>query len=279
MSIKNFIPTIWSDLVNEAYAEASVFRPLMNTSYEGEISQYGDTVKINSINDFSTTGYTGSVTYSEVDDASLILSIDQKRYVAKSIDDVDKAQIKPKIAGEIARNFARAFVADVETKVATLYADAGIVDGSSSSITSITSANVISTFGDMASAFDEADVPDDNRVAVVNPWLAQKIVLSGIIRDTSNSTILSAGYLGNFQGFDVYKSNRINHSSTTWYTPMFFRANDTLAMAEQIDEMEVLRLLDQFGDGMRELMVYGVKVVKPESLGVLYCAEGSESAI
>jgi hypothetical protein len=60
---------------------------------------------------------------------------------------------------------------------------------------------------------------------------------------------------------------------------MFFRRNDSLAMAEQINKMEALRLENQFGDGMRSLMVYGTKTLRPESLAVLYCAEGSESAI
>jgi hypothetical protein len=279
MSVSNFIPTIWSDLINQAYAEASVFRPLANTSYEGEIRNFGDTVKINSINDFSTSTYSGSVTYSEIDDSSLIMQINQKKYVAKTLDDVDAAQIKPKMAGEIARNFGRAFVADVEAYIASLYTEAGITDGSTGSVTAITSANVISTVGDMASAFDENEVPDDGRVAIVPPWLAQKIVLSGVIRDTDNSSILSAGYIGQFQGFQIYKSNRISKSGTSWYAPMFFRRNDTIAMAEQINEMEALRREDEFADAMRALMVYGAKVIKPESLGVLYCSEGSESAI
>lgn len=279
MSIDNFKPTIWSDLVLAAYQEMSVFRPLCNTSYEGEISQFGDTVKINSINDFSTAAYSGSVTYSDIDDASLMLLINQKKYVAKGLDDVDNAQIKPKISGAIARNFARAFIADVETYLPALYTDAGITDGSTTSITAITSANVISTFGDMASAFDENEVPDDGRVSVVPPWLAQKIVLAGVLRDTDNSEVLSAGYVGQFQGFQIYKSNRISHSSTTWYAPMFFRRNDTIAFAEQLFKMEAIRRDAAFADGLRQLMVYGAKVLRPESLGVLYCSEGSESAI
>jgi hypothetical protein len=279
MSVDNFKPTLWSDLVLESYEEKSVFRPLMNTSYEGEISAYGDTVKINSINDFSTSSYSGTVTYGNVDDASLFLKIDQQKYVAKDWPDIDDAQVKPKIMGPIARNFGKAFIADVETKIATLYTDAGITDGSTTSVTAITSANVISTFGDMSSAFDENEVPDDGRVAVIPPWLAQKIVLSGVIRDTDNSEVLSAGYVGQFQGWQIYKSNRIAKSGTTWYAPMFFRREDSLAMAEQINMMEAIRRDAAFSDGLRSLMVYGVKVVRPESLGVLYCSEGSESAI
>ena len=279
MSVKNFISTIWSDMILQDYMEQAVFRSLLNTSYEGEIRNQGDTVKINAIGDFSTTAYSGSVSYTDLDDASLNLIIDQKYYIAKKIDDIDKRQASPDLMGEVTRKMAQAFLSTTETFIAGKYTDAGIVTGSTTSVTAITSANVISVIGDMAVAMDNNDVPDDGRVAVVPPWLAQKMVLAGVIRDTDNSSILSAGYIGQFQGFQVYKSNRITHSSTTYYLPMFFRRNDTIAFAEQINMVEAMRLESQFGDGIRSLMVYGAKVVRPESLGIIYCSNGSESTI
>lgn len=279
MSIKNFIPTIWHDMVLADYMERAVFRPLLNTDYQGDIKGAGDTVKINSLGDFETTDYAGSVTYSDLDDASLMLTIDQKKYIAKKVDDIDNRQSSPKLMGEVTRKMAQAFLGGAEAFVASFYTQAGIVSGSTGSPTSITSANVISSIGTIAADMDANDVPEDGRVAVVPPWLAQKMVLAGVIRDTTNSEILSAGYIGQFQGFQIYKSNRISHSSSTWYAPMFFRAKDTIAFAEQINELEALRLSDQFGDGIRSLMVYGGKVIRPESLAVMYCAQGSETAI
>lgn len=279
MSVTNFIPTIWSDMVLEKYQEMAVFRPLMNTNYEGDIRNFGDTVKINSINDFDDAAYSGTVSYTDLDDASLMLLINQKRYVAKKLDDVDDAQTKPKLMGMVSGGIAQAFLRTQEAYLSALYTEAGIVSGSTTSVTAITSANVISTIGSIAVSMDANDVPDDGRVAVVPPWLAQKMVLAGVLRDTDNSAILSAGYIGQFQGFQVYKSNRISHSSTTWYAPMFFRRNDTMALAEQVTVMEAMRLEAQFGDGIRSLMVYGAKVLRPESLAVLYCSEGSETAV
>ena len=274
MSVQNFIPTIWSDMTLDKYDEMAVFRPLLNTDYEGDIRNYGDTVKINSLNDTDTTTYSGTVTYTDLDDASRMLLIDQQKYIAKQIDDIDEAQAKPKTMGKIAALYAQGFLRAVETFVAGKYTEAGITSGSTASPTSITSANVISTIGAIATSMDVNDVPDDGRVAVVPPWLAQKMVLAGVIRDTDNSAILSAGYIGQFQGFQVYKSNRISHSSTTWYAPMFFRRGDTIAFAEQLNEVEAIRLENSFKDGIRQLMVYGGKVLRPESLAVLYCASG-----
>ena len=279
MSVDNFIPTIWSDQILDKYEEKAVFRPLMNFDYEGEISQKGDTVKINSLNDFDDAAYSGSVTYTPLDDASRMLLIDQDRYVAKELDDVDNAQTTPKLMAKIAGLIADAFLRTQETFIGLKYVDAGITSGTTGSPTSITSANIISTIGALAVDMDDADVPDDGRVAVVPPWLAQKMVLAGVIRDTDNSDILTAGYVGQFQGFQVYKSNRVAHSGTTWYAPMFFRRGDTIALAEQISSLEALRRESSFADALKSLFVYGVKVLRPESLAVLYCAEGAESAI
>lgn len=279
MALENFKPTLWSDMVLEKYEESAVFAPLMNRSWEGDIRQKGDTVKINSIADFSDGAYSGTVTYTDIDDASLMMLISEDRYVAKNLGDIDKVQATPDLMGAISNAIGQAFLRTQEAYIGGLYTDAGITSGSTGSVTEITSANIISEIGSLAADMDENDVPDDGRVAVVPPWLAQKIVLAGVLRDTDNSDILSAGYIGNFQGFQVYKSNRISHSSTTWYAPMFFRRNDTIALADQLILMESIRRDAVMADGIRALMVYGAKVVRPESLAVLYCSNGSESAI
>lgn len=279
MSVSNFIPTIWHDTTLDKYEEKAVFRPLMNYDYDKDVINFGDAIKVNSLNDFDDAAYSGSVTYTDLDDASLTILVNQDRYVAKQLDDVDSAQTNPKLMGKIAGGIADAFLRTQEAYIAALYTDAGIVIGGTTDVTAITSANVISEIGDIATSMDENDVPDDNRVAVVPPWLATKMGLSKIIRATENSKELSAGYVGEFMGFDVYKSNRISHSSTTWYAPMFFRRGDTLGLVEQLNEMEALRLESKIGDGLRALMIYGAKVIRPESLAVAYFSEGSESAI
>ena len=128
-------------------------------------------------------------------------------------------------------------------------------------------------------SFDTNNVPQDNRVMVVPPWFIQKLYLAKVIRDTDNSNGLANGYMGNIDGWNVYMSNNVVHSSTTWYAPMFFRAGDTIAHANQLTSVESMRLQTSFGDGVRGRMVYGSKVVRPSSLGTLYCSQGSESAI
>lgn len=286
MSVKNFIPTIWSDKIYQSYDKAFVFAALANRQYEGEIRNFGDQVKISEIGDFSTTAYTGgTLTYSEAEDASIYLKIDQKYYVAKTLDDVDNVQTSPKLMGEITRKMGIAFADNVDQYIAGLYSEAGIKGvaaggASTGSPLAITSANITSVLRDVGTSLSENNVPQQGRVAIVPPWFAAKIDLAKLIRDQSATTpIANDAYVGRYMGFDIFQSNNISKSGTTWYAPMFFSAGDTIAFAEQWMEMEALRDKDAFKDYMRGLIVYGAKVVRPDSLAVVYVSEGSETTI
>ena len=279
MAISNFIPIVWSDKIFQANDKAKIFASLANREYEGEIADKGDQVKITELGAITTGAYSGTVTYQELDDASKFLVVDQDYYGAFNNKDLDKVQANVALLGEATRKLGEALADDEDQNIAGLYTEAGINDGSTISVTAITSANVISTISDMNVSFDTNNVPQDNRVMVVPPWFIQKLYLAKVIRDTDNSDVLGNGYMGKIDGWEVYMSNNVVHSSTTWYAPMFFRAGDTIAHANQLTTVESLRLEGSFGDGVRGRMVYGSKVVRPSSLGVVYCSQGSETAI
>ena len=100
MSVANFIPTIWSARLLAHLDKAHVYAALVNRDYEGEIKNYGDTVKINQIGDVTIKDYTKG---KDIDDPEELsgdqntLTIDQAKYFNFSIDDVDAAQVNPKL--------------------------------------------------------------------------------------------------------------------------------------------------------------------------------------
>lgn len=279
MSIENFKPTIWSDLIFIEYDKSLVFASLTNRDYEGEIQGYGDKVKINEIGEVTTNTYSGTVTYETPSDASKFLLIDQQKYAAVSVEDVDNAQAKPKVMGRIANRIGYSLAEDMDTFVAGLADEAGITSGlgTEASPISITSANVTNYLSLVAQGMDEQNCPQGGRVAVVPPWFAQKLTLAKITKDTDNTEALTRGYVGTYYGFDIYMSNNISHSGSTWYKPMFFLRNDTIAFAEQLMLTEAMRAETAFADRLRSLAVYGGKVIRPNSLAVLVCAAGAES--
>jgi len=275
MSVDNFKPTIWNDQVFQGYDKNLVFGQLANRSYEGQVSAFGDSVRVNEIGDMTAGAYTGTVTYTEADDAQKVLSIDKKYYIAKKLDDVDNAQTKPKLITEIGRKMGIGMADQVDQSLAGLYAQAGITDGSTGSPDEILSTTIIHKISEMGQAFDENNVPMDGRVAVVHPWFVHKLRVAGVTSMTDNNALYTNGLIGNVLGFDIYMSNNCSHSAATWYANYFFRQADTFALAEQFMDTEALRLEEVYGDGLRQLAVWGVKVMAPESLGVMYNTNGA----
>ena len=275
MSVKNFIPTIWNDRIFQGYDENFVFGQLSNRSYEGQVSAFGDSVRVNEIGDMTAGVYSGTVTYTEADDAQKVLNIDKKYYIAKKIDDVDDAQTKPKLMGEIGRKMGIGISDQVDTSIANLYAQAGITDGTTGSPDEILSTTIIHKMSEMSQAFDENNVPMQGRVAVVHPWFVHKLRVAGVTQMTDNTALYTNGLVGNVLGWNIYMSNNAAHSAATWYANYFFIQNDTLALAEQLMDTEAIRLEGQFGDGLRQLAVWGVKVMAPESFGVMYNTNGT----
>ena len=64
MSIQKFIPQIWSARLLDKLSNELVYGNLVNRDYEGEISQAGDTVHINSFGAITVKKYTKN---SEID--------------------------------------------------------------------------------------------------------------------------------------------------------------------------------------------------------------------
>lgn len=270
MSVKNFIPTLWNDAIFQGYNKNFVFGQLANRSYEGQISNFGDSVRINEIGDMTASAYSGTVTYAEPDDSQKVLLIDKKYYLAPKIDDVDKAQVKPKLLMEYSRKMGIGIGDAIDQSIAALYGQAGITDGTTASPDQVLSTTIIHKISEMSQAFDENNVPMADRVAVVHPWFIHKLRLAGIANETDNTAVYRSGVVARALGWDFYMSNNCSHSTTTWYANYFFRKGDTIALAEQLMETEAIRLEAQFGDGLRQLAVWGVKVMAPESFGVMY---------
>src|SRR5690606_20532565 len=95
---------------------------VVNRDYQGEISQYGDTVHITSVGRPTVDDYTAheDIEFEEVDDADRTLLIDQAKYFAFEVDDIEAAQargnVKPEAmseAGFALRDVADSYVASL----------------------------------------------------------------------------------------------------------------------------------------------------------------------
>jgi hypothetical protein len=271
MSVRNFVPTLWSAKLFQELDKNHVLVGLANRDYEGEISAYGDSVKINGLGDITVNNYAPnvtSITPQQLTAEQTILLIDQAKYFAFYLDDVDAAQTKPKLMAEAMRKSAVALGNVSDQLLAGFYTDAGV----SVSSTSVTIANALSVLAEAAEGLDENNVPMQGRWMVIPPWFHSKLVLNKILEtdgavDANNA--YGNGFVGRAFGFDMYMSNNLTSGlSTTAVTSHYALAGTSRAIsfAEQVVSMEAYRPENSFSDAVKGLHVYGAKVVDPNAL-------------
>ena len=278
MSVSTFIPAIWSRSLLANLHNALVFGQdgVINRDYEGEIKGAGSSVKIHAISPITVNDYTtnSDITAAQaLSDSEVVLSIDKARSFNFQIDDVDNAQITPKLMEGAMRESAYALANDLDAYLATKQSEAGITSGFGSTASPIvpTSTTAYEYIADAYTALDEANAPRENRWIVVPPWFHgllrkdQRFVSFGT---QDNRNALQNGLIGEAAGFSVLVSNNVVNTSGTKYKIMFGHAS-AWTMAMQLEKVEAYRMEKRFADAVKGLNVYGAKVVRPTNLGVM----------
>lgn len=277
MSVTNFIPTIWSARLLRHLDKKHVYANLLNRDYEGEIRNFGDTVKINQIGDVEIKDYTRNKDIDAPDDLSgdqLTLTIDQAKYFNFSVDDVDNAQTNPKLMDK-AMQRAGYGMNDVTDQFAAnlLYigVDSANVLGTDASPIVPTADDAYDALVDLSTLLTEANIPMDGRWVVIPAWYHglllkdKRFVGNGT---DYNKAILEGGEVGVAAGFRVSLSNNVPNTSGAKYK-IIAGTNEAGSYAEQILKTEAYRPEKRFSDAVKGLHVYGAKVLQPKCLAVL----------
>lgn len=272
MALENFIPRIWSARLLQNLHKAHVLAEVANTDYEGEISSYGDTVKINAIGPVTVRDYEKgdtSIDRDELDDAQTILTIDQAKYFNFSIDDIDTAQQRPKVMDEAMREAAYALADQSDQFLANMAKEADeIIDEGETQ-----AEDVYPQLVEINQELDEKNVPRGDRWIVVAPWYMGKMVLAKIFEQQGSfaaDDIEQEGYVGSALGLNVYMSNNlVDDYGGSDDTLMPAGTRRAISFAEQILSTEAYRPEDSFADAVKGLYVYGGKVVDPQCMVTL----------
>ncbi len=283
MSVNNFIPEIWSAAVFDIFQKNLVYGGLANTDYQGEIRQYGDTVRINEIGDITINAYTKNsttaITIQELADSQQVLTIDRARYWGFKLDDLDQAQTNPKLMSKAMERAAYNLKDETDSYLATLMSTGNFFQGTNSTelgstVTALSAAStaVVVAFSWYDRIMNQNNVPTNGRWIVVPPAIAQQLVNARIIAETANSQVMNEGTksIGNFYGFDVFVSNNCyGVPSSQWHVIAGHSAG--LTFAGQLTKVEAYRDQDSFSDVVRGLYVYGAKITRPNAIikGVL----------
>lgn len=277
MALDGFIPEIWSGTLLTRLQKAHVFGQVANRNYEGEVRGEGDIVKINMIGDINVSSYTKnntSLTVQTLDEAQRELKIDQVKYFAFKVDDVEQAQTKPKVMQAAMQQAAYKLRDNSDAYIAAKWADAGIIITNSGSAYSITSVNITEYMAYTGQKMDENDVPLEGRWMIAPPWWFAKLSLAKIALDTNNTDTIANGFKGRYLGFDMYQSNNVVIGTPASNANCRIMAGDadSITFAEQILKVEAYRPEASFSDAVKGLYVYGAKVARPESLAMFYAS-------
>lgn len=291
MSIQRFRPEIWSAQLLVALRKALVYAGpgMVNRDYEGDIQQAGDTVRITSVSDPTIGTYTPnstSITPEELTDAQRTLVVDQAKYFAFYVDDVDKRQAKGDVMPEAMRRAAYKLADTVDQYVAGLYTGAN-------------TANIVNTTGapaelnltsGPANFYDDvliplrtklakANVPSEGRFVVVSPEIYGFLLKDDRfikVNESGTSEGLRNGQVGRAAGFDIMESNNVPVPTGTVHA-VIAGTSMAISFAEQVNKTEAYRPEAKFADAVKGLHLYGAKLVRPEALAVAYVDPTSTS--
>lgn len=288
----NFIPEIWSPLLNVKYYTASIFPGIANTKYEGAIKNVGDIVNIRQRADIDIRDYEKGMdlTVQKPDKPMITFPIRKAKYYAFTCDDIDAHQTDINMMEEWSQDAGEKLKIKIDAQgLGDVYANAdsyntgataGVISqdfdlGASGDPLQVTKENALDFLVDLNTCLDEQDVPETQRWFAIPTWLNNRLKKSDL-KDVSmtgdSSSVVRHGRVGRLDNTDVHKSNQIKRvldGSDYCYYAMAGHI-DSITFAAQMREMSSVESEKTFARIVRGLMVYDYKVLKEEALVTAY---------
>ena len=276
MSLATFTPEVWSQELLMALEKAQVIAAdgVVNRDYEGEIAQAGDTVHINSISDPTVATYTpGSTTITPEDltSAQQSLVIDQSKYFAFKVDDIDKRQNSGNVMTKAMQRAAYKMRDTTDIYVEALLR-AGVASANALGTVAVATASPTAFYDNvlvpLSVLLDEANVPTEGRYCLLPAWCHGRLLRDDrfIRADASGKAAASAnGIIGEAAGFTLRKSNNLPIVTGDDYS-VIAGVPDACSFADQISQVEAFRPESSFSDAVKGLHVYGAKVTRPDCI-------------
>lgn len=282
-----YTPEVWSGKTLVKFYKTTVFGDITNTTYEGEIKSFGDTVHIRTIPDIVIRDYVVGVplSYERPKPTVVDLLIDKGKYYAIAINDVERMQADIPYVEQWTDDAGQQMGISIDTNIlANVYADAhasnsGLTAGFTTSaynmgVTNspllVDKGNILDFLVNAGSVLDEQNIPITQRWIVLPPLFCGMIKKSDL-KDASlagdGTSIMRNGRLGMIDRFMIYVSNSIATTNEKTEHNVIFGHPTAITFASQFTKNETIKNPDDFGDLMRGLQVYGYKVIKGAGLG------------
>lgn len=274
MAFSNFIPELWGARLQANLDKNLVYAQLLNRNYEGEIKQMGDKVHINQLKNLSIGTYTGSIpTFETLDSNTSTLEIDQAKYFAFQIDDVDNAQSNPKLMEKAMQRAAYGLADTADAYIAGILAtgatNSGKYDLGGTTPIVPTASTAYDLLVDLASDLTEKSVPTIGRWVVIPAFFHGLLLKDArFVSGSEGADVTRAnGIVGRAAGFDVFVSPNVPETSDVM--SIVAGTDEAATYADQINTVEACRAENAFADKVKGLHLYGACVADDKGISVL----------
>ena len=262
MAVTNFIQQIWSKNIQDDLELKCKLVDNCLREYEGDC-KYAQSVKILGVGEPTIGDYTGAdIEIEEMSDRGQELTIDQQKYFAFYVDDVNEAQSVPGLPEKYQEKAVHGLAVARDSYVAGLIKTAT----NATTATALSQEAVKEAIDDAIVALRERNF-DEEGVIEITPAVYNVFKNCLITLSTNNPEYIKKGIVGVYDDFNVIMSN--NMAKDTTYAYCCVRGKKAIAFAGQINKVEALRAEKKFKDIIRGLDTFGAKVIDEARIQVI----------
>jgi hypothetical protein len=199
------------------------------------------------------------------------LVVDQSKYFAVQVDDVDKRQAKGNVMPQLMDEAGFGFADVIDQYIASFYTS--IQSANQLGSITVNSATTPTDAYDkvlvpLKVKLDKANVPTAGRASSSPPsCTAASSATARFVKVNESGTTegLRNGSSAAPPGFDILLSNNAPNTTGSEFA-IIAGNNRAITFAEQINKVEAYRPQNSFSDAVKGLVLYGAKNVRPDSL-------------
>ena len=283
MALANFLNEVWATRLLMDLEAESVYKQRGNANYTQDAVN-SKTVHIGKLTtDITISDYAKNTDISTpqiLADEDTVLTLDQQKYFNFYVDDIAQAQTRPNFLSDAMRKSAIAISQTIDAKVSsTLVTGAGTantVDIKATHTTLERGTKLLTAMSDL-----KTDMRIANISKSITPWavltpaymdILEKYFLlegkTGIFLPGTSEQVLRSGFMGNLLGIDIFWSNLSPKTANAGPLKDIILAGttDSFTYADNVTETVAYRPEKRFGDAVKGLYVYGLKVTNPNQL-------------
>ncbi|MFT8316650.1 MAG: hypothetical protein ABF651_00085 [Sporolactobacillus sp.] len=269
MTVANFIPSIWEARLLANYHNHSVADVI--TTAPTQI--LGNKIIFNRVSSVAIKDYdsttTKPVSFDGLTTPEVEIDMDQKKYFAFKINDVDKIQTAGDLFDPTVAEASATLSETIDTYILNFYtsASADNLVGNDTTPIALDPTSAYESIVDLGTKLGSKKVPKLGSFVVVNSAVLGLLAKND--RFTRNPVVLANGIVEGqtINGMQVVVSEQIANAAGKY--KILAVGSGAIGYGCQINDLEAIRLQDDFADGVRGLCVHGATVLRPEAVAVL----------